>query len=286
MTLVLAGLIDRETAFFCADSTISANRKTLLSGFRKIYSVPVKVWEPCFIGDVFNGYQHVHTSTSCAVAFSGGTLTAQHLLNSISSHLSQLRISWCSSAMSYVMKRHCDSSNELLNPRLTWSHDMFALNNLNGIFGCDIVFETILYSINEAIRSARKYKIDEDGYRALKTSFIAAAYDPAGRETKLARFDFVSQQGADGYLTPRFLMVPVPAGEVALIGESRLVQEFARDRRAASDGHMDDMTAFNYLLKKIDEAIDSGIPVVDYPAVLKHFKSGRLEVVKNVESSR
>ncbi len=56
MTLVIAGMKDNETAFFCADSTIFSNGRTLLGGFRKIYSIPVITWQPYFVGETFKDY--------------------------------------------------------------------------------------------------------------------------------------------------------------------------------------------------------------------------------------
>tara|TARA_R110000772_G_C13301790_1_gene438990 strand:+ start:3875 stop:4144 length:270 start_codon:yes stop_codon:yes gene_type:complete len=80
MTLVVAGYkqngyawkTDREQdytpnrqsgSFVIADSMISnviqGTRKPLVSGFKKINEVPVKVWQPHLVGELFQGYKQV-----------------------------------------------------------------------------------------------------------------------------------------------------------------------------------------------------------------------------------
>lgn len=67
MTLVIAGHdITSDTnkrghagtfngLFVTADSTITDGRQTLLSGFKKIYQVPIKVYSPSFTDGYFKG---------------------------------------------------------------------------------------------------------------------------------------------------------------------------------------------------------------------------------------
>nr|WP_162486441.1 hypothetical protein [Stenotrophomonas acidaminiphila] len=276
---------DNETAFFCADSTISSNGRTLLSGFRKIYSIPVTTWRPYFIGETFKDYLHEHTSTHCVIAFSGNTLTAQHLLNSITSHLSQLRLSWCSITASYAILRHCDTTNELFRPGCQWDESMFLERDFRGLLTCNLVFDIILYCVNEAISSARKYKLDENGYNSLATAFIAAAYDPEKRETKLARFDMKSHRDDDGYLNPVFELTHLSDQEVSQIGDSHLIDNQDEIRRISEqDGISIDHASFRHLLEKINSSLDEGRRAVDYPALMKHFVSGQLSVVTHVKS--
>ncbi len=285
MTLVIAGMKDNETAFFCADSTISSNGRTLLGGFRKIYSIPVITWQPYFIGETFKDYLQEHTSTQCVIAFSGNTLTAQHLLNSITSHLSKLRLSWCSTKASYVILRHCDARNELFKDGHLWDESMFLGSDFQGLLTCGLIFDIILYSVNEAISSARKYKLDQDGYNSLTTAFIAAAYDPARRQAKLARFDMKSEISEDGYLKPVFELTHLSNQDVSQIGDSHLIGEQDEIRRISErDGVSIDHASFKHLLEKIDSSLDEGRRSVDYPAVMKHFKSGELSVVRRVKS--
>lgn len=65
--------------FFAADSTITNPAETLLSGFRKIYPVSVKLWEPDFARGMFRDYSAVYQETEIALGFAGSTLTAQLL---------------------------------------------------------------------------------------------------------------------------------------------------------------------------------------------------------------
>lgn len=285
MTLVIAGLLDDTTCFFCADSTISSGRKTLLSGFRKIYSIPVATWEPAFIGEHFNGYHHQVETTNAAVAFAGNTLTAQHLLNTISSHLAQLRISWSHAQERSVLLRHCDRSNPLHDARRAWSEDMFGPGDLQGLLTCDVVFDTVLYSANEAVASAKKYKLDATDFASLQTSLLVAAFDPHRRKTRLARFHLGTRLEPDG-LAPYFEVSEVPYGELGLIGEKELVQGQHDIRRLADAERISlDAASLRYLTRMIDDWTQKDRRAIDYPAVLKMFESGSLRVEKTCTQS-
>ena len=109
--------------------------QTLLSGFKKIYRVPIPIYKPSFIGMHFHDYRSVCHQTSCFIAFSGSTLTAQHVLNAVGNHLSDLRI----------------------------GHEFADLSS--GKVLCNIV----LHSIRGALTEAKRHKVDEDGFKALLT---------------------------------------------------------------------------------------------------------------------
>lgn len=283
MTLVIAGLSDDRTAFFCADSTISANGRTLLSGFRKIYPVTVTVWRPSFNGEYFHGYKEEYESSSCVIAFSGNTLTAQHLLNSISSHLSSLRISWSSKERAYVLLRHCDRSNELFRKGMAWSEEMFLTADFRDLLTCQAIFAVILYSVNEALASARKYKFDPQGFASLRTAFLAAAHEPASGVTRIAQYDFDEVTDVEGLLRPIFRMSVLERDDIALIGEKSIVaHKPVLRRRIDSSGESAAKVSFEFLCEKISESLAKGAAVVDYPAVLKQFCRGELSTIQKI----
>lgn len=104
----------QEGLFAIADSIITTHSSNghspLLSGFKKIKEIPVKLWQPYFIGENFKSYNSVFAQFDCFVAFAGSTLTAQHAIDSISNHLSTLRIDYQSRGYGkpghYVIKKY------------------------------------------------------------------------------------------------------------------------------------------------------------------------------------
>lgn len=156
--------------FAVAESAITApgsdGLKTIIGGFRKIYPIAIKVWEPHFVGVYFHNYHNVYYESECFVAIAGSTLTAQHALNTISEHLRKIRISYKRSRVSdapgkYILIRHCQS-NELERSQGIdeWDEDMFTPNDYINLISADDIASIVGYSINEALSSARKYKLD------------------------------------------------------------------------------------------------------------------------------
>ncbi|MGM0519828.1 MAG: hypothetical protein ACQERD_09330 [Campylobacterota bacterium] len=76
--------------FSIADSAITSfgGAKTLLTGFRKVYDIEVKLWKPSFYPNgSFNDYFTIYQKVPIIVGFAGNTLVAQHIMNSISGHI-------------------------------------------------------------------------------------------------------------------------------------------------------------------------------------------------------
>ena len=110
----------RSGIFLIADSLIStetrSGREPLVSGFKKIIEVPINVWQPHFIGELFQGYIKVFQTHKCLIAFAGSTLTAQHIVNSITNHLSELRIDYeKGTEFKCVVRKSCEPNNLVSN---------------------------------------------------------------------------------------------------------------------------------------------------------------------------
>lgn len=74
------GVMRPAGLFVVADSAITSphSGQTLLGGFRKVYPIAIKLWQPYFVGPYFHSYQTPYMETECFVAIAGSTLTAQH----------------------------------------------------------------------------------------------------------------------------------------------------------------------------------------------------------------
>jgi hypothetical protein len=281
MTLIIAGYNNSNSIFFAADTAISSGTSTLLCEFRKVYSVSVKLWEPYFVREYFKDYSSVYMESQCAVAFAGSTLTAQHILNSISEHLANLRISISyeqlgvnSKHRRYVIVKPCER-NELMDLSRVrmWADDMFIHDNCKNLLTADYIAETIEHSINHAVRSARKYKLDSDSFNSLLTNFAAGIRCPITGEFCLYVFHMQERYGEGGVREAYTSKELIANSRIAVLG---LKERFEANAQA----HFDDAKAksqnlptamFEYLNEAIDIIKAEGGRSIDRPAVLKIF---------------
>lgn len=276
--------------FIASDSVItnygSSGLVPILGGFRKVYPIQIKVWKPDFIEEYFNGYKSVHYESECFVAFAGSTLTAQHVLNSISTHLSNIRISIEKNVSSatlwkYKIIRHCQKN--ILEEKLhsTWDEDMFTPNDYINIVSADGISDIIEYSINEALSSAREYKIDEAAFKSMYTEFAVGIYCPTTRSHKLYTFRFNYKINNDR-LNVYADKYEVPESEIAVLG---MRKEFETRAEKIFNGSIASATPpakelFTFLNDAINEIHEKGSYEIDRPSVLRTFYEGKLNQIE------
>lgn len=204
--------------FIAADSTISTNGthpQTLLSGFRKIYEVRATLWQPYFIGEYFKGYRTEHSSCQLLVAFAGSTLTAQHYLNSITTHLQNLRISHRERTIGqpepikYVVRLECETNP--VEGGGVFDDDTYTQKDMQAVqLTADDLARAIHHSLEHALRSAKKYKVDKQGFDSLNTPFVAGMRCPTTMKYRLFRFDIFATSNSGEPLSMSVAMTEVP----------------------------------------------------------------------------
>ncbi|MBI3714209.1 MAG: hypothetical protein HY253_14780 [Burkholderiales bacterium] len=293
MTLVIAGHdIEKDCSqlnfkgknyglFVAADSTITDGYQTLLTGFKKIYSVPIKVYEPYFVGEYFRDYLSPFLETSCFIAFAGSTVIAQHVLNSITNHLALLRYGYeggsYTSPGKYQILMDCEK-NSLRDSRNTWGDDMFLKSDLEGLLSGDLISRVILHAIEGALASAKRHKIDERGWKSLLTQYVVGAYCEIEKRNRL--FTFIPKFEKDIHEVIINIVVDVneiQPGNIAVLGMSEFGGRARQDYEIAFETNHDVKTAmFSFLNQAIDEVQNNGKKEIDYPSVLKAFNQGKL----------
>jgi len=268
--------------FIASDSAITANGFTLLGGFRKVYPVTIKIWKPYFIEQDFHSYREVHYESECFIAIAGSTLTAQHVLNCISEHLGKLRISYerpksIKESGKYVVIRHCQK-NILSDGCTRWSEDMFTPNDFEEIENAESISKTIEYSINEALSSARKYKLDENALKNMYTEFSAGIYCPILKKHNLYTYRMDKRINEDGIYEVFAVKKEVLPHEITILGMRNKFQDRAQQvfDEAIQSGEEPSKKVFNFLNKAIDEVASSGSKAIDRPSILRVFNSGVL----------
>lgn len=268
--------------FIAADSTITSTTETLLSGFRKVYPVAVRLWQPYFIGESFRDYRNVCMETEIAVGFAGSTLTAQHCMNGITEHLSKLRVS-CKppgdGPIQYAILMDCEK-NPLDDGSTYWAEDTFtSSSDARELLTAEYIASVILHSLKGSLSSARQYKISEKGFHTLLTPFIAGIQCPATQKFHLYAF-LMKPETIDGVMNVRVEKQSVPHEKVTVLG---MTQEFESDAQVAytdtrNAGGSTETAMFDFLNTAIDKVKSRGEKGIDRPAVLKVLSRNGLTI--------
>jgi hypothetical protein len=292
--------MENHGLFAVADSLITTagghSSQPLLSGLRKIHSVPVKLWKPYFVDTDFRDYLEVHYETECFIAFAGSTLTATHALDVIATHLSTLRISFDTKAARsasrqerkshYVVRRDCEyievrDSKEYVE----WGLDMFLESDFQGILTADRLADDIKHSIDVALKSAKKYRLDQRAFEAMRTDFAAGIQCPATGHSRVFVFRTEFHKNSEGVFEVFASRREVGQNEIVVLG---MRKEFEERAQTAYDAALHSQVPtgaalFDFLNKAIDEVAVSGSVQIDRPSVHKRLEQGRMV---NVELMR
>lgn len=292
MTLVIAGHDIRKDAslpgfkgsteglFVAADSTITSGMQTLLSGFKKIYQVPIKVYRPSFAGGQFRGYHTVRLETNCFIAFAGSTVTAQHILNGVTNHLVALRYSYKGAGMlvpgTYQVQMECEP-NRLNNSMTQWDDDMFLDSDMQDLLSGEVVARTVLHVLRVSLGSAKRHKIDKAGWDTLLTEYVLGTYCQIDRRHKLYTFK-PRHKWQDGQITDIEIdLKEIPPGELVVLGMRKFEPRAKAAYHAAFEAEQDVKKAmFDYLNLAIDEVQAGGQLEIDRPAFLRGFQMGKI----------
>lgn len=277
--------------FAVADSSITAphsnGNQTLLGGFRKIYPVEIKVWKPFFNGGYFRRYIKGHYEAECFVAIAGSTLTAQHVLNLITEHLGKIRISYersneLGTPGKYVLIRHCQWNALEVNQDIDrWDEDMFTPSDYIDLVTADDIAKIVEYSINEALTSARKYKIDEQSLKVMYSEFAVGMFCPKEKNHQLFVFRMKNRCNTDGLIEVYATNERIPEGRVAVLG---MRCEFEVKAHEAMQAAIDEEISpsrkfFDFINQAIDQVRNNGSFAIDRPSVCKVFQEGQLKTV-------
>lgn len=291
--------LEPSEIFAAADSAITmpsdSGLKTILAGFQKIYPIPICVWAPSFVGDQFHGYRNVHSQYECFLAIAGSTLTAQHVINSVTEHLSKLRITHYykndddgerEAEARYKVVRHCEYNRlqaESENSR--FSEDLYAPDDMRNLLNADQIACVVQYSIRAALTSARKYKLDQNELNSMRTEFALGVRCPIDNSYRLFEYvmDFVI--GSAGMFEISLNRKEIISGEISVLG---LASDFKSEAQKVLDRSIENRKdipteLFDFLTRAIDSANDSENASIDRPAFLTKFYNGRLHFVRKQE---
>ncbi len=271
--------------FVVADSAITSREggRTLISGFKKVYCIKANLWKPYFMPDgSFKDYLEIHEQREVFVAFAGSTLTAQHIINSITAHLENLRISFGrhgDGSIYYNVIRHCQKNPLITDEMSYWGDDAFISRDFEGLLTGEIISKTTEYSINEALLSAGRYKLSMTEFQAMRTDLVLGVWCPYRKRYELHLYRMLQKPGSDGVLiayTEGKLLEPK---EIAVLGMCNQFEVGAQAEYEESIRcNLSPSTALNQFLKEsIDKVQESGSKEIDHPTSFRRLNRNGIE---------
>lgn len=222
MTLVIAGYsydgFAQESIYFAADSNISQNNIVLVNGFKKVIEMPIKLKVLSFSGEWFNDYRDKLTiDANCAIAFAGSTLVAQHMINSIKNHLSNLYPSYKKGQ--YILSMMCEGHKHLRNGY--YDESMFTTEHLNSLINAKYISDVVEHSINSVLNQARKFNSMKRNFGAYQAEFILGIQCPQTRNYHIYKYEIVENEKQDAIVK----RTEINKSSVATIGSAKYKQD-------------------------------------------------------------
>jgi hypothetical protein len=261
-----------EGLFFAADSNITQKGHVLVSGFKKVVEMPVRVQGLNFLGDWFDGYHGFSYEGGCAIAFAGSTLVAQHILNSIRNHLGELKP--CHYDGRYQLAMLCES-NKFIGQYC--DEDMFLRSDLghNHLLSAPFIAGVVKHSIQSVLDRAKDHSGMKHNFSAYQADFILGVCCPETRKYHIYQYAIIPGKTGGAEAT----MEEVPMGKVAVIGMKDLHEQKANEAFAAAvkNSERTDTAILDFLTTSIQDQNDIGVFDIGFPAFLYKLTGIRLE---------
>lgn len=272
-----------DGVYFAADSAITSGDKTMLNGFRKIYPVKVILWSPYIAGKKFRSYENEYFSFEVALAFAGNTLSAQHYMNVIIKHLSNLRVTMCDGYgdNKFQVIRDCEK-NPLTSRNIEFSEDPFIGMDFRKFLTAEYISATVLHSLKFGVSSAKDYKLSDKDFDSLKVEMALAVQCQKSSNYHLYQYD-MARVMRGGRWDIDISQREVGLDEVAVLGLKKKYESLANaeQMKISSENGARPNRMFQYLNECIDIENKDGSKGVAKPSSLKIYQNGKLKFIES-----
>ncbi|MCU9949256.1 hypothetical protein [Pseudomonas sp. PDM13] len=291
MTLVIAGHSMQDSSFgtskstfcdgvfFVSDSNITQKGNVLVSGFKKVIETPVRVAGLNFLGEWFNGYLGYDYEDSCAIAFAGSTLVAQHIMNSIRNHLSDLKPTYVDGK--YQLAMPCETKKFLYGD---YDTDMFQKRHLgkNHLLTANFIASVMKHSVQSVLERAKKHQNMKRMFSAYQAEFILGVRCPETNKYHVYQYEILPDQASEAVVG----MEEIHEGQVAVIGMRQLHENDANAafQAAVQAGKHTAEAMFDFLNDAIRNQNQIGNFEIGFPSYLYKQMGIRLELEKHRDS--
>lgn len=275
--------------FAIADSAITTlgGSKTLLTGFRKVYDMKANLWKPSFYPNgSFNNYFNVYQEVPFIVGFAGSTLVAQHIINSISGHLEDLKISYEEreeyGPVKYIINLPCEKNMLENSPMLTqWDDNTFLNSDFENLLSGKFISNAIEHSINHALKSARKHRLSEEEFKQMYTDIFCGFYCPVLKEHQIYIYRMKSKLENDVYevYTEK---EKLKKNDIAVLGMKNRFEQKVKDvftEECVKDNPYITKVLIEFMDKCITEVHEDDSFEINRPIVYKSLDKGRIKKV-------
>ena len=291
MTLVIAGysVANNEFGFasndnanrsidgiaISSDTSITDNGRILVSGFKKVVDIPIKVMGVNLLGDYFNGYLGSLYEGGCFVAFAGSTLVTQHMINSIKNHLTEIYPTYLNDGHSLAMT--CEN-HKFLRSVGRYDNDMFSHADILPLLTHEYLSNVVSHSIESVIASSERHDGMRANFRAFSAEFIFGVQCPSSKGYYIYRYTILSN-GHGGAVVKKEL---ISKDKVAVIGMREDYEEEANEcyKQALEQKKDIARTLHDFVVTSVREKNSIGIFGVGMPCSLYEYDRG---VVRKTE---
>ena len=281
MTLVIAGFsydsFDQESIYFATDSVITTPHmglsRVLLKGFKKVIEVPIRIKLPLFQRNSFYRYYGNHSETICTIAFAGSTLVAQHLINSITNHLSELYPTYTQGC--YRLAMGCEKSLHLCGDydvEGISGDPMFTKEHLNSLLNPQYISEVVEHSISAVLAMVKTYSDISVNFGPYQAEFILGIYCPQDRQYCLYTYEIVEDNESGAIVMKN----QIDKKSIAVIGAKKFESEALSIISEENSLFKADEKIFKFLNDTIDSENSQGNITIGKPTALFNFRQGSL----------
>lgn len=255
-----------------SDTSITDGNTILVSGFKKVIDVQVKVKAIDFLGDEFSRYYGTWFESSCFIAFAGSTLVAQHMINSIKNHLGEIYPSFYQNEFCLAMS--CEKK-KLLKQSDRVDEDMFVSDDIAPLLTAEYIASVVKHSIEAILKRANKHEGMRRNFNAFNVEFILGVQCPYRQTFHLYKLNVESDVAIGAKVVVRSLSTD----EVAVIGMCDFYEDDARACLHHTLTNCEDVGSnlHDFVVKAIEDKNNIGDFKIGKPCVLYKYMGGVLE---------
>jgi hypothetical protein len=293
MTLIFVGHQPQRTfdsgLFVIGDSAITSGTRTLLSGFKKVYPLPIKLWKPTITGGQSRGYRLIYQEQEGFAAFAGSTLTSQHYLNAVIEHLSNLRISSEKEGPFKLKVKWPCHVNPIMDYSIRWDDNLFVQDEYRTLLTEELIVETVQHALEAAVSSAKRYRLDEESFNLLLNEFAFGFRDPQDYSNFCLYHFWMTREQVDFIAQVKVNHLKVGCQDLIVLGMEKKFGASARQAFGAALASNADVETvlWNHLESAIESVKSSGESGIDQPIVRWHLDSSspRLRLMQKSRAS-
>lgn len=269
--------------FAAADSAITTESgKTILNGFRKLHTVEARLFTPHFKSyAAFSGeYHQVIERTEILVGFSGSSLIAQHMLNGLTKHLGNLRLSLDPEFLAYKVYRDCDLSNPLLSEIEKEREDLcerFPPLLYRNLLNQEVLSSVIKHSLEKSLAGAVKYQLSEHDFQRFNTEMFSGFYCPGSGQYHLLSHQMIFSHTDDSGASVSFETTEVSPTDILVLGIKEKFEDPAKELylKLLEEGNIPE-SVFKFLIECIESANSELDNSIAKPASLRTLVNGNV----------